>query len=76
MKSLIYVSKLFLENTLARDGSIQVFSSEGNFSHDFLTWPDKFDCKELPSAEHINNILNNKDLDEVEPSQEVLDARR
>ena len=55
---------------------LEISQKKGIFPYDFLTEPEKFDCKELPPAEHFKNTLNNEDLDEMEPSQEVLEARR
>ena len=49
---------------------------KGIFPYDFLTTLEKFECKELPSAKQFKNTLDNEDLDEMEPSQDVLEARR
>ena len=61
---------------IKEDQLFEISKRKGIFPYDFFTGPEKFECEELPPAKHFKNTLNNEDLDEMEPSQEVLEARR
>ena len=41
----------------------------------FFTGPEKFTCENLPPSDQFKYTLTNEDLDEMEPSQDVLEAR-
>ena len=58
------------------DVLFELSKMQGVFPYDFLTGPEKLSCVTLPPPDQFKNTLTNEDLDEMEPSQEVLEARR
>ena len=66
------LDKKYLERA---DVLFELSKMKGVFPYDFLTGPEKLDCETLPPPDQFKNTLTNEDLDEMEPSQEVLEAR-